>query len=35
MEAGREIHALGVEQTLAHLDAVMQEFAARPQEMPR
>jgi hypothetical protein len=28
MEAGREIHALSVDETLAHLDAVMQEFAA-------
>jgi hypothetical protein len=28
MESGREIHPLGVEETLAHLDAVMQEFAA-------
>lgn len=27
MESGREIHPLGVEETLAHLDAVMQEFA--------
>jgi hypothetical protein len=28
MESGREIHPLSVEDTLAHLDAVMQEFAA-------
>jgi hypothetical protein len=28
MESGREIHALSVEETLAHLDAVVQEFAA-------
>jgi hypothetical protein len=28
MEAGREIHPLSVEDTLAHLNAVMQEFAA-------
>jgi hypothetical protein len=28
MESGREIHALSVDETLAHLDAVMQEFAA-------
>jgi hypothetical protein len=28
MEAGREIHALSVDETLAHLDAVMQGFAA-------
>lgn len=28
MESGREIYALSVEETLAHLDAVMQEFAA-------
>ena len=27
MESGREIHALSVEETLAHLNAVMQEFA--------
>ncbi|HYN16413.1 MAG TPA: hypothetical protein VES66_11575 [Terriglobales bacterium] len=27
MESGREIHALSVEETLAHLVAVMQEFA--------
>jgi len=29
MESGREIHALRVDETLSHLDAVMQEFAAR------
>lgn len=28
MESGREIHALSVDETLAQLDAVMQEFAA-------
>ncbi len=28
MESGREIHALSVDETLAHLDAVMQEFVA-------
>ena len=28
MESRREIHALSVDETLAHLDAVMQEFAA-------
>ena len=28
MESGREIHTLSVGETLAHLDAVMQEFAA-------
>lgn len=28
MESGREIYALSVDETLAHLDAVMQEFAA-------
>jgi hypothetical protein len=27
MESGREIHPLSVEETLFHLDAVMQEFA--------
>jgi len=27
METGREIYALGVEETLAHLEAVKQEFA--------
>ena len=27
MESGREIHTLSVRETLAHLDAVMQEFA--------
>jgi hypothetical protein len=26
METGRELHALSVDETLAHLDAVMQEF---------
>jgi hypothetical protein len=31
MESGREIYALGVEETLAHLEAVMQEFAAACQ----
>ena len=31
MEFGREIHPLSVEGTLAHLDAVMQEFAAARQ----
>ncbi len=29
MESGREIYALSVDETLAHLDAVRQEFAAR------
>jgi len=28
MEAGREIHPLSVEETMAHLEAVNQEFAA-------
>ena len=31
MDSGREIHALSVEETLAHLEAVMQEFAAARQ----
>lgn len=31
MESGREIYTLSVEETLAHLDAVMQEFAAARQ----
>jgi hypothetical protein len=31
MESGREIHPLTVEETLRHLDAVMQEFAAARQ----
>ena len=31
MESGREIYALSVDETLAHLDAVMQEFAAARQ----
>ena len=29
MEAGREIHPLGVEETLAHLEAVKLEFVGR------
>ena len=31
MESGREIHAVSVQETLAHLDAVMQEFATTRQ----
>jgi len=31
MESGREIYPLSVEETLGHLDAVMQEFAAARQ----
>jgi len=31
MESGREIYPVSVQETLAHLDAVMQEFAAARQ----
>jgi hypothetical protein len=29
LESGRELHALSVDETLAHLDGVMQDFVAR------
>jgi hypothetical protein len=33
METGREIHALGVEETLTHLEQVMQEFASAERRL--